>query len=157
AKTHLRGELDAEVAEAADAEDGDRVARPCVRIAQRVERGDAGAHQRTGVDRADVVRNRRQSFERDDDVVRVAAVHRDAGDQLVHAGDERAAAARFAVAAIAAEPADADALTGLPARHVRTDGIDHARDLVAGNARIAHAGPVAVLRQRVAMAQAARL
>ena len=48
-EAHLRGELDAEVSEAADAEDGDEVARHRAGVAERVEGRDAGVHQRRGV------------------------------------------------------------------------------------------------------------
>ena len=49
-KAHLRGVLNAEVAEPAQAEHGDDVARPRAAVAQRVERGEAGAHERRRLD-----------------------------------------------------------------------------------------------------------
>ena len=60
AEAHLRGELHAEMAEAADAEDGDQVARPRAAVAQRVEGGDAGAQQRRRLGRLSSVGDARQ-------------------------------------------------------------------------------------------------
>ena len=48
-KTHLRGELNSQVAETADAEYGDKIAGPRAAVAQRIESGDSGAHQRSCV------------------------------------------------------------------------------------------------------------
>src|SRR5262249_10653504 len=45
-EAHLRRVLNAEVAEPTDAEDRDEVARACAAVAQRVESGEAGAHER---------------------------------------------------------------------------------------------------------------
>ena len=85
-----------------------------------------------------------------DHVVGVAAVERDAGD--LHAGlagEEVAAAAVVAVAAVPGVPADADALAGLPPRRdVLAHGVDHADHLVARDAREGDAGPVALLGER---------
>ena len=71
----------------------------------------------------------------------VAAVESDAGDLPRHAGEEIPAAAGVAPAAIAAVPADADALARLPSGHARADRIDHAGHLMARHARVLNPGP----------------
>ena len=105
-------------------------------LAQRVERGDAGAEQRRGVLRGQIVGDRGQRALRHDDVVGVAAVVGDAGHQAVDAADHVAAPARVAVAAVAAEPADPDALAHLPGDHGLADGLDPPGDLVPGDPRV---------------------
>ena len=75
----------------------------------------------------------------------------------VLAADEVAAAARLAVAAVAAEPADADALAGLPALDALADRVDDAGDLVAGDEREGDAREAALLGEHVAVADAAGL
>ena len=69
----------------------------------------------------------------------------DAGDEAVLAEHEFAAAAGLAMAAMAAVPADADALAGLPVGDFGAQDIDHADDLVSGYARIGHDRPVPFL------------
>ena len=48
------------------------------RVAQRVERRDARAHERRGLDRRETVRDPRERHGGSDDVVRITAVVRDA-------------------------------------------------------------------------------
>jgi hypothetical protein len=126
-------------------------------VAQRVERRDARAHQRRGFGGADVIGDRREACERHHDILLITAVHGNAGDLLVRTGDEAAAPARVAVAAICAEPSDADPLSCLPPWHVGADRVDDAGDLVSGHARIGDAWPVSFFCQRIAVTQAARL
>src|SRR6185503_18435715 len=64
AEAHLGGKLNGQMPEAADAQDSDGVPSAHATVAQRVERGDASAHQRRGIDRIDLLRNERQSLER---------------------------------------------------------------------------------------------
>ena len=90
-------------------------------------------------------------------VVGVAAVEGDPGDAHVLAGDQVPAAARLAVAAVAAEPADADALADLPALDALAERRDPAGDLVAGDDREGDARVGALLGQHVAVADAAGL
>ena len=79
AEAHLRGVLHAQVAEAADAEDGDDVAGDRAAVAQGVKRREAGAHERRGVDRwASPPGTTRQRRRRGDHVVGVTAVEGDA-------------------------------------------------------------------------------
>src|SRR3954452_21980170 len=55
-------------------------------------------------------------------------------------------------------PANAHALTALPhRRYIVTDGFDDPRDLVSWHPRIHNPGPMSFLRQRIAVAQPARL
>ena len=49
-------------------------------VAQRVEGGDAGAEERSGLGRLELVRDGRQRLEGRDHVVGIAAVVGDAGD-----------------------------------------------------------------------------
>ncbi len=139
-EAHLGRELDAEVAESTDAEDGDKVARPCHGLAQGVERRDARAQQRCGVDVGEIVGDTSEGFRRRDHVLGIAAVVGDARDLTVLARDEITTATRLAGEIAAAEPADADAVTWTPGGDAVADCIDDARDLVAGSARerVAH-------------------
>ena len=116
-------------------------------VAQRVEGGEAGAHQRRGVRGGQFRGHQRERGRRGDHVVGVAAVERDAGHlDSGLAGEEIAAAAGVAVAAVPRVPADADALAGLPARRdVLAHGVDHADHFVPRNARVLDPGPVAFL------------
>src|SRR5262245_39572612 len=98
------------MSEPSNPEDCNGVSRAGTTVAQRVERRDARAHQRTCFDCAQLFRNQRQSFERHDDVLLVTAIHRYSGNQLIGARDETATPARFAVTAITAQPTDSDTL-----------------------------------------------
>src|SRR3954463_8505918 len=71
---------------------------------------------------------------------------------------EVAAAAVVAGKAVPGVPTDADALAGLPPlRDVLADGVDQADHLVPRHAREGDPGPVALLGQHVAVADAAGL
>jgi hypothetical protein len=154
-EAHLGGILDAEVAEAAEAEDGDDVAGLCAAVAQGVEGRDAGAHERGGLLVGQVARAQGDGTGGRDHVVGISAVEGDAGDLGADAGKEVAAAAGVAVAAVPAVPADADALAGFPADDAGADGVDHADQLMARDARVLNAGEQAVFGHRVAVADAA--
>ena len=116
-----------------------------------------GAQQRRRVLGREVVRDAGQRLLRDHDGLGVAAVVGDAGDAQRDAVDEVPAPARVAAPADPAEPADPDALAGRPALDAVAHHVDHARDLVPGDAGVGDAGPVPLLGQRVAVADAARL
>ena len=139
-----------------DTENGDEVSDTGAAVAKRVEGGDPGTHERTSVDGGEFVGDRRESFKWNDDVFGVAAVVGDAGNLSEATGDEIAATAGLAMAAVSAVPADADSLTGLPVEHVGTDDVDNTNDLVAENTWVLDAGPVTLLGEYVAMAEAAR-
>ena len=68
------------MAEAADAEDGDEVARPRAGVAEGIEGRDARAHERSGLGGREPVGDAGEHLPGRDDVVGVAAVVRDAGD-----------------------------------------------------------------------------
>jgi hypothetical protein len=88
----------------------------------------------------------------------VAAVASEAGNlATLAAGHEVSAAAGNAITAVAAVPADADALPHLPAFYTRAGRIDHAGDFVSGNARVGDARPRAFLGVNVAVTDAAGL
>src|SRR5262249_4584636 len=148
-----------QVAEPAEAEDRDEVARPGTAVAQRVERCHAGAHQRRGVWGGQLSGHPCEGRRGGDQVVGVPAVERDAGHLYACLpGEEVAAAAVVAVPAVPGVPTNADALAGLPPlRDVLARGVDHADHLVPRDAREGDAGPVALLGHRVAVADAAGL
>ncbi len=77
-EAHLGRELDAEVAQPADAEDCDDIARPRDRLPQGIERRDARTHQRGGVDIGEVVGDAGERFGGRDHVLGVTAVVSDA-------------------------------------------------------------------------------
>ena len=88
------------MAEAADAVDGDDVARARAGVAKRVEGGDAGAQQRRRFDRVEIVRHMRDGGSKGDHVGRIAAVAGDAGRVMdVLAGEGVVAPAVAAIAA----------------------------------------------------------
>src|SRR5258706_14477606 len=135
------------MAESADTEDRDEVAGPRAAVPERVERRHARAHQRRRLDGRQPVGDRGERPGLGDDVVRVAAVHADAGNARSHAArEEVAASAGIAPAAMAAVPAEADALPDLPRRDSRSERVDDAGNLVPGHPRVLDAGPEAFLR-----------
>src|SRR5205814_336603 len=77
-ETHLRGELDGEVSEAADALDGHGVPRTRAAVAERVVGSDASAEQGSGVLGVELLGDPRGGFVRDDDVLCVTAIETDA-------------------------------------------------------------------------------
>ena len=156
-EAELGGELNGEMAEASDAEDGDDIARPGAAVAERVEGGDAGAHEGSGIDGRQFIGEQSGCGGWGDHVIGIAAVEGDTGDLVGFAGEEIAAAAGLAASTIAAVPADADALADGPGRGIGADGVDEADDFVSGNARILNPGEEAVLGEDVAVADAARL
>src|SRR5215831_14696866 len=159
AEPHPRRVLDAQVAEPAEAEDRDEVARPGTAVAQRVERCHAGAHQRRGVWRGQLRGHPCEGRRRGDQVVGVAAVERDASHLRAGlAGEKVAATAVVAGEAVPGVPTDADALAGLPPlRDVLAHGVDHTDHLVPRDARKGDAGPLALLGKDIAVADAAGL
>src|SRR5690349_11653886 len=88
--------------------------------------------------------------------VPAVALHAGPGRDVL-AGEGFVAAAAAAIAARAAEPADAHAIAGLPAFDTGADRLDRSHDLVARYARIDHAGRDTLDRQGIAVANAARV
>src|SRR5438552_2885407 len=142
------------MAEAADPQHRDEIARPCAAVAQGTEGRDAGAKKRSGIFGRQFVRDRRQRFEWRDHVIGITAVIADPGNLAVRAGDEIAPAAGRAVTAMTAMPADADPLARLPVRHVGAHRIDDPDNLVSRYARVSDAGEGAQLGERIAVAHA---
>ena len=162
---HRVGELDRHVAEAAEADDGDLLARAGVPVAQRRVGGDAGAQQRRGGVELQAVGDAQDEVLVDDDVVGVAAV----GDRAVAV--DRAVGLRvarqavlllagLAVLALAAgvdHAADADAVARRERRDLRADLGDDAGDLVARDRRVGDLAPLAAGEVDVGVADAAEL
>src|SRR5262249_42765519 len=133
------------------------VAAAQAHVAQRIVGGEPGAQERSRLGRRQLARHPRQRRLGDDQVFGVAAVHGHAGDEIAVAGEEVAAPAVVAGSIVAAAPADAHPLAGLPAAHAGADRVDDAGDLVARHARILDTGERAIDDPRVAMTDAARL
>ena len=110
-----------------------------VSVTQRVERRDSRTQQRcrsTG----SAPREPAPAAGPDIHHLGVAAVLGGSRLRLVEAVDEIAAPALHALAAVAAEEADTDAVADVPGRHARPDRVDDADDLVAGDDRLAGVG-----------------
>src|SRR5207249_10945689 len=116
-RPQLSHEPTAELSEPADPRHRHAVATAHAALAQGVIGGDSRAQQRRSLLCGEIVRHRRHGTRADNYEVRVPAVDRDPGDLHVLAVDQQPTAAPLAVAAVAAEPADADALADLPAVH----------------------------------------
>src|SRR5262249_11934412 len=129
--TELRRELDPEVAEPAEPEDGDGVTAACERMPERIEGGDAGAHERPCLRIRQPCRHARQRLTARDHVLGVSTVRTDAADQLVPAGDERPLPARLADEVVPAVPPHPDPVSWLPALHPGTDPVDDTDHLVS--------------------------
>src|SRR5712671_6675150 len=102
------------MSQATDALDSDEISAAKAGVAQGVVSSDAGAEERGGFGGAEVIGDGRDAAGFGDHNFGVAAVDGDAGDYGVEAIDDVAAAAGFAGAVLAAEEADAYALTNFP-------------------------------------------
>src|SRR6266851_6818247 len=122
------------MAEAANTQDGNHVARHRSAVAERIEGRDPGAEQRRSFGSAKLVRDRRERMSGSHHRLGISAVIRDAGDAQVAAVNKPAPQARLAMPAMPPKPADTDALPDPPPAHAGADRVDHARDLVARNA-----------------------
>ena len=74
------------MAEAADSDDSDGVAGAGSAVAQDVEGGDSGAHQRAGFDGRKAVGHEGEDIGWGDDIVGVASVVGDSGDLVARRG-----------------------------------------------------------------------
>ena len=153
----LGGVLQAEVAQPADALDGDERAGAGVDLQQRAVGGQAGAQQRGRLERAEPVGDADQPAGPGEGVLRVPAVDRGARPRLVGAVDEVAPAAEVALVVLAAQVADADPLADVPGGHAGADGVDDADDLVAGDDRLGRVGAQPLDGDDVGVADAAAL
>src|SRR4051794_30775960 len=114
AEAHAARVLNSQMAETADALDGDGVARTNAGVAHCIKDCDASAEQRRGVGSRKVFGNRGDGFGGCDHVFRISAVEIYSGDFLVFAIDEVTAAAVTANEAMGPVPAYAHALAGFP-------------------------------------------
>src|SRR5205085_5389298 len=89
-----------------------------------------------------------------DHVFAVAPIEADARDQVRLARKQVSAPARVATATIPAVPAYAHALAHCPAGHSLANCINCSGHLVTWHARILKAGPLPLLHQRIAVADA---
>src|SRR5215471_2629406 len=123
------------MAKAADAQHGDKFTGLCGRIAERAEGGESRAQQRCRVDRRKLVRNRHQAARPGDQHFGVSAVAMNAGEFLIAAVHQLAAAAKFAIAAEASEEPDAHALPDDPALYMGAERVDSTDGFMAGHPR----------------------
>jgi hypothetical protein len=143
------------MAKSTDALNGDQVAGARACVAKGVENCDAGTKQRRGFGGGEIVWDGSDRLGGRNHVFRVTAIMADAGNFVKRAANEIAAAAGIAGKTMASVPSNSDALSGFPVCNVGADGVDAARDFVAGNAWILEAGPMAFFYERVAVADAA--
>ncbi|GAB7555669.1 hypothetical protein NRB_51900 [Novosphingobium sp. 11B] len=162
---HGMRDLDRHMAETADADDADLLARTGVPVTQRRVRGDARAEQRRdGGKLLRRVADRKDEAFIDDDPARIAA-HGVAGrirrlavvgaDEAVLAILFEIVMARTAVAAAVDHAADADGVADLEAADFAAHRADGADDLVTGNAGEKGAAPLAAHGVQVRVAHAA--
>src|SRR5205807_5307519 len=144
-------QLDPQVPETPESLDSDQIARQRAAVAEGIEGGDAGAHQRRGLGDIEGLGHPRQGLDRRDHELLVAAVVADATDLEVRAGPEVAPPARRTGAVLPAVPADANALALLPRRHAGAHLIDDTVNLVSGHSCIVYAGDDASFRHDVAV------
>src|SRR5467141_2340615 len=157
-KTHFRGKLDAHVTEAADSEYGDQISWPRSAISQCIECCDARAKQRPCLYRGKLAWNQRKRTSGGDHVVRVTSIAGQTRDlPRLAACHEITAAARVAIAAMSAVPADSDSLPHFPPGNARAHSVDDSRDLMPGDARVLDPRPRAFFGIFIAVADAARL
>ncbi len=135
-EAHAPRELHGQMSEAPDADNGDEVAGACGRVAERAEGRQSRAEQRSSVFRGETIGDRHEAAGAREHVLRVAPIMMNAGELLVPAVDEIAAAALCTMSATAPEEADADTLPERPALDVIADRIDHAYRLMARHAAI---------------------
>src|SRR5699024_2695105 len=164
---HGRGDLDAHVAEPAEADDGDLLGRPVVLLAgspagQRLIGGDARAQQRGGDVEVEGVGDPADEAFVDDDLLGVAAL----GDRAVDVGGVVGAdissqavllltgRALLAFAAGVDQAAHAHPVADLPVGDRVTDGLDDPGDLVADGEREVRLTPFVADGVDVAVADA---
>src|SRR5215470_13958394 len=97
-----------------DALDGNNISGPGAAMAQRVERSNAGTHQRARFGGIQPVRDCREPFGGSEHVLLIAAIKVDPRNFLVVARNEIALATGRAGEVVTAVPADADSLPFFP-------------------------------------------
>src|SRR5207247_4552416 len=113
-KSHAAGILNAEVAESADALNGNSISCAGVGVSERVENSNSGTEQRSSFWRGKICRDGGDGFGGRNHIFGVAAIEVDGGDLLVFTVDEIATAASIANEAVSTVPTDPDALARLP-------------------------------------------
>src|SRR5262249_6199476 len=121
------------MAKSANTLNRDHIAGTGAAVAERVEGGDSGTHERRGFFWSKFVGDAGEHLLRRHQKLRVAAIIANSRYLQVHAGDEIAAAARLAFPEIPAMPTYPDAVADFPRIGVLPQGIDDAGDLVAGH------------------------
>jgi hypothetical protein len=133
AVTHLAGVLDGQVTETSDTLDRNDLTRLDVHVAQRVEGGDTGAHERSSLSGVELLGDGSNSLGPEVDVLSVATVGDDTVDIFVVAGHVIVLQAASAAEAVTTVPARADAVTELPLGLTLGDGNDITNDFVTGD------------------------
>lgn len=131
---HLVGVLDSEMAQTAEALDGDEGTLLDAHLADAVEDGDTGAEERRGAGGLHLLGDADDGLGTQQGVLGVAAVLAVAVDLLVLAHLELTALALAAGAVVAAVPGAADALAGAKGLDAVADGHNVADNLVARGA-----------------------
>src|SRR5262249_38317385 len=129
----------------------------CAAMTEGVERGDPGTHQGRSFSGLERLRHVSQCFHGRDHEFLIAAVVADPANQRVRAIRKISPPAFATRAVLAAMPADAYPFLLLPAPHAGADFIDHARDLVSGDARIRNTREQPVLGDHIAVTDSAGL
>src|SRR5215213_10000114 len=155
-KAHLSRVLNTEVAESADAVNGDDISATSTRVAQRVVDRNAGAHEWACFFRGNLIRNRSQHRGWCNHVLGISTVEVYPGDFSINTHREVAAPALFTYEAVAAMPADTNALTCRPCCDVVAYGIDAAGDFMTRHTRILNARPETFFNEHIAVANATR-
>src|SRR4030095_14565420 len=143
-----------EVTQPADAQHAHEISGTRAAVPQRTEGRDSRTEQRGRFDGTETLRHRRQRLHRSHHVLLIPTVIAHAGHFPVPAISEVSAPTREARAVMAAVPADTDALSLLPAGDTDAHFIEDADDFVPGHARILDTGPLAFLREHVAVTDA---
>src|SRR5690242_1181902 len=156
-EAHLARDLTPQMPQAADALYRHQITGAGSRIAQRVVNSDAGAEQRCGFIRGQIIGHGRDCLCRDHHVLGVAAIVTDAGNLLDLAQNEVTATAGVADKTVPAMPAHTHALARLPLRDVSSDGVNASRNLMARNTRVLQSGKARLLHDGITVTDAAGL
>src|SRR5262245_38409413 len=136
-ETHLRRELNAQMTESTQPEDGNKITRPRAAIPKRVKRGQPGAHQRAGFLGGQAIRDQRQGRSGGDHIIGIPSIVCNPGDLSGDlAAKEFTATAMIAVPAVSAIPPHSHPLARHPSGNAWADGVNHSDDLVSWNSRV---------------------
>ncbi len=148
------GELEREMSEAADADDGDLRCGRELGLHERVEDGDAAAEHRADGARRDGCGQLHDAGGLRADDVGEAAMTADDGCLCCCTHVMVATQALPAMQAVAGVPAEADAITDVEVLHARPDGADAAGHLMARNQGVIGHAPVVLEHAEIAVADA---